>query len=190
MIKSHFPFPPDQARELMSAWVETIVVGMNLCPFAAPELRSRRIRYALSDSVDIPSAVQDFLDELQTIQQASEDDISTTLISFTHVASDFDDFLDMLGLCQDVLEEVGLEGVFQLASFHPRYCFEGVDETDITNWTNRAPFPTVHLIREGQMARVLTHYADPDEIPERNMALMESLGKEGLIARFPPLEKY
>ena len=93
-------------------------------------------------------------------------------------------------MCQSALESAGLEGVFQLASFHPQYCFAGVDPDDITNWTNRAPFPTIHIIREGQMSRVLVHYKTPEEIPERNMALMEKLGREGLIERFSPLGIY
>lgn len=190
MKKQLFSFPSEQAQQLTQDWVEAMVVGLNLCPFAAPEVKNNLIRYAASDAESVESAVKDFLFELDKIQNSEEEELSTTLLAFTQVAKGFEDFLDLLDICQQYLEQSGLDGVFQLASFHPQYCFSGVEETDITNWTNRAPFPTIHLIREGQMSRVLTHYKNPDEIPERNMALMEQLGKEGLIQRFPPLAKY
>ena len=190
MKKQLFSFPADQAQELTQAWVEAMVVGLNLCPFAAPEVRNNVIRYAVSHSDRMEDAIQDFLTELDKIQNAEEESLSTTLLSFTQIAADFEAFLDLLDICQQSLEQSGLDGVFQLASFHPYYCFSGVDEDDITNWTNRAPFPTIHLIHEGQMSRVLTHYKNPDEIPGRNMALMESLGRSGLIEKFPPLEQY
>jgi len=190
MNKYKFVFPPEQAPVLTQQWVEALVVGLNLCPFAAPEVRNDTIRYAVSHSDSLDGAVQDFLAELQRIQSSEETALSTSLVSFTEMAVTFDSFLDLLDRCQDALEEAGLEGVFQLASFHPQYCFAGVAADDISNWTNRAPFPTIHIIREGQMSRVLVHYKTPEEIPERNMALMEKLGREGLIARFPPLAEY
>ena len=190
MNKYKFVFPPEQAPVLTQQWVEALVVGLNLCPFAAPEVRNDTIRYAVSHSDSLDGAVQDFLSELQRIQSSEETALSTSLVSFTETAVTFDSFLDLLDRCQDALEEAGLEGVFQLASFHPQYCFAGVAADDISNWTNRAPFPTIHIIREGQMSRVLVHYKTPEEIPERNMALMEKLGRDGLIARFPPLAEY
>lgn len=185
-----FAFPAEQAAELTQQWVEAIVVGLNLCPFAAPEVRNQSIRYVASHAASLEEATQDFLAELQIIQKSDESDLSTSLVNFTGTAVEFEAFLDLLDMCQSALESAGLEGVFQLASFHPQYCFSGVDPDDITNWTNRAPFPTIHIIREGQMSRVLVHYKTPEEIPERNMALMERLGREGLIERFSPLGIY
>ncbi|WP_067868028.1 DUF1415 domain-containing protein [Neptuniibacter marinus] len=185
-----FSFPAEEAATLTQQWVESIVVGLNLCPFAAPEVRKRAIRFSVSHATELDVAIQDFLNELQHIQNCKESELSTSLISFTETAIDFYSFLDLLDMCQDALEDAGLDGVFQLASFHPQYCFAGVDADHISNWTNRAPFPTIHIIREGQMSRVLMHYKTPEEIPERNIALMETLGREGLIERFPPLEKY
>lgn len=185
-----FAFPAEQAVELTQQWVEAIVVGLNLCPFAAPEVRNQSIRYVASHAPSLEKATQDFLAELQIIQKSDESELSTSLVNFTDTAVEFETFLDLLDMCQSALESAGLEGVFQLASFHPQYCFAGVDPDDITNWTNRAPFPTIHIIREGQMSRVLVHYKTPEEIPERNMALMEKLGREGLIERFSPLGIY
>lgn len=190
MTMNKFSFPTDQAQELTQQWVEAIVVGLNLCPFAAPEVRNQSIRYAVSHAAVLTDAAQDFLAELARIQDTAEEEISTTLVAFTETAVDFASFLDLLDLCQTMLERAGLAGVFQLASFHPEYCFSGVPENDITNWTNRSPFPAIHIIREGQMSRVLVHYKNPDEIPERNMALMASMGRDGLIERFPPLANY
>tara|TARA_Y100000782_G_scaffold115321_1_gene156927 strand:- start:3932 stop:4531 length:600 start_codon:yes stop_codon:yes gene_type:complete len=185
-----FAFPAEQAVELTQQWVEAIVVGLNLCPFAAPEVRNQSIRYVASHAASLEEATQDFLAELQIIQKSDESELSTSLVNFTDTAVEFEAFLDLLDMCQSALESAGLEGVFQLASFHPQYCFSGVNPDDITNWTNRAPFPTIHIIREGQMSRVLVHYKTPEEIPERNMALMEKLGREGLIERFSPLGIY
>lgn len=190
MNQNLFAFPPEQAKSLTQQWVEAIVVGLNLCPFAAPEVKNSTIRYADSRADALDAAAQDFLQELARIQEQPEDILSTTLICFTSIAREFEEFLDLLDLCQSLLEQAGLEGVFQLASFHPDYCFQGVAADDITNWTNRAPFPTIHIIREGQMSRVLVHFKNPQEIPERNMALMEKLGRQGLIECFPPLADY
>ncbi|PIE25220.1 MAG: hypothetical protein CSA60_01530 [Neptuniibacter caesariensis] len=190
MTKQYFAFTAVQAVDLTQQWVESIVVGLRLCPFAAPEVRQDTIRYATSSAEDTEIALQDFLQELARIQGQTEEQLSTTLLIFTHTAVEFAAFLDLLDLCQAALENAGLDGIFQLASFHPQYCFAGVAEDDISNWTNRAPFPTIHIIREGQMSRVLMHYKNPEEIPERNMALMEKLGREGLIKCFPPLAAY
>jgi len=190
MNKQKFPFPAEEATQLTQQWVEAMVVGLNLCPFAAPEVRNNGIRYTASHASELDVAIQDFLNELQHIQNSKEAELSTSLISFTGTAVDFYSFLDLLDMCQDALEDAGLDGVFQLASFHPHYCFAGVGANDISNWTNRAPFPTIHIIREGQMSRVLMHYKTPEEIPERNIELMKTLGRDGLIARFPPLANY
>ena len=190
MNKQLFAFPAEQAPELMAAWVESMVVGLNLCPFAAPELRNKTIRYAVSNAETDEAACAEFLQELEHIQRSEEEVLSTTLLSFTHCAVNFEDYLDLLDRCQHLLEKAGLDGVFQLASFHPQYCFQGVAEDHISNWTNRAPFPTIHIIREGQMSRVLAHYKHPEEIPERNIQLMEKLGYAGLVERFPPLADY
>ncbi|KXJ52202.1 DUF1415 domain-containing protein [Neptuniibacter pectenicola] len=190
MNRQKFPFPAAEATQLTQQWVEAMVVGLNLCPFAAPEVRNNGIRYTASHASELDVAIQDFLNELQHIQNSKEAELSTSLISFTGTAVDFYSFLDLLDMCQDALEDAGLDGVFQLASFHPHYCFAGVEANDISNWTNRAPFPTIHIIREGQMSRVLMHYKTPEEIPERNIELMKTLGRDGLIARFPPFANY
>ena len=184
------PYKIENAIELTRLWVENMVVGLNLCPFAAPEINRDSVRYAVVDEQPMEDSLRGFLEEVLLIQENLEEKISTTLVIFPMGWDDFENFLELLMLSEDCMEKSGLEGLFQLASFHPQYCFEGVEVDDITNWTNRAPFPVLHIIREGQMSRVLSSYKKADEIPERNIELMESLGREGLIECFPPFADY
>ncbi|WP_372743462.1 DUF1415 family protein, partial [Neptunomonas sp.] len=124
------------------------------------------------------------------IQQADEKEIATTLLIMPRAVADLYDYLDLLAHFERLLAKTGLSGIFQLASFHPAYLFAGVDADDLSHWTNRSPFPMVHIIREGQMSRVLMHYENPEEIPERNIKLLRELGREGLVARFPPFAEF
>lgn len=171
-------------------WVETIVVGLNLCPFASPVVRKNTLRYAISESESIEALANDFLDELNLIQEADEKEIATTVLIMPRAVADLYDYLDLLAHFERLLDKAGLSGIFQLASFHPAYLFAGVDAADLSHWTNRSPFPMIHIIREGQMSRVLMHYENPEEIPERNIKLLRELGREGLLARFPPFAEF
>ncbi|WP_421780789.1 DUF1415 domain-containing protein [Kiloniella litopenaei] len=178
------------ALELTQLWVDAMVIGQNLCPFAAPERNRRSIRYVIVEEKNLSKAIEKFLNELLSLQQSSEEEASTSLVIFPAGFEDFDAFLELLENAEDALVQAGAEGLFQLASFHPKYQFDGLPSEDITNWTNRSPFPVLHIIREGQMGRVLDSYKSPEEIPERNMALMEKLGVKGLKQRFPPFQDY
>ncbi|MEH6576178.1 MAG: DUF1415 domain-containing protein [Amphritea sp.] len=180
----------DAVRNLTQEWVETIVVGLNLCPFAAPVVKDGSLRYAVSEAMDAEALVKDFLSEVELIQQAEEEDVATTLFIVPRMLEDFYDYLDMLALFEELLQDAGLNGVLQLASFHPGYLFGGVPAEDISHWTNRSPYPAFHIIREAQMSRALASFKYPEEIPERNIQLLRSLGREGLIERFPPLADY
>jgi hypothetical protein len=184
------PYQPEYAEQLTREWVDTMVVGLNLCPFAAPVVRQNSLHFAVSDATEMVDAVQFFTAELERIADADPKEIATSLLIFPYTVADFYEYLMLLDECQWLLGRGGYEGTFQLASFHPGYLFDGPDPDDLSHWTNRSPFPTIHIIREDQMAAVLKHVEDPDAIPERNIELMESLGKEGLIARFPPLGEY
>ncbi len=181
---------PENAEALTRQWVESMVVGLNLCPFAAPVVKQATIHYAVEEGDKDEAVIQAFLAELDRIQASEEDELATTLLVTPNALPEFEQYLDMLDILQGLLDRSGLGGVFQLASFHPNYQFAGVSANDITNWTNRSPFPCFHLIREGMMTRVLMNYGDPDEIPERNMTLMQELGREGLIERYPPYADY
>lgn len=177
-------------ESLAREWVETMVVGLNLCPFASPVVRKNTLRYAVCSDIGEEALSEAFLNELDLIQSADEEEIATTLLVMPNAVKDFYDYLDLLDHFERLLKQSGLSGIFQLASFHPQYLFGGVDPNDLSHWTNRSPYPMIHIIREGQMSRVLTSYKDPDEIPERNIQLMHELGKEGLIKKFPPLADY
>lgn len=181
---------PAAVRSLTQDWVETIVVGLNLCPFAAPVVKDDSLHYAVSEACTADELVVDFLREVERLQQAPEAEIATTLLITPYLLQDFYDYLDQLAGFEGLLSEAGLDGVLQLASFHPAYLFGGVAADDISHWTNRSPFPTFHLIREAQMSRALAHYKHPEEIPQRNIALLRRLGRDGLIERFPPLAEY
>lgn len=178
------------AATLTRAWVETMVVGLNLCPFAAPVVKQDSLRYSVTDAATDEVVAAGFLDELDLIQRSDEKSVATTLYIFPNATADFYDYLDLLHTCERLLDQAGMSEQFQVASFHPGYLFAGVDQDDLSHWTNRSPFPMLHIIRENQMSRVLAHYKDPDAIPERNIALMHELGKAGLIERFPPLADY
>lgn len=180
----------EQAQTLTRQWVETLVVGLNLCPFAAPVVRNDTIRYHVSAATTEDDLLRDFLQQLSDLVATPQEELSTTLVITPWLLQDLEAFLDLVADAEALLERAGVEDLFQIASFHPGYLFAGVDEDDISHWTNRAPYPTLHLIRQDEMSRALANYADPDQIPERNIARLKELGREGLIARFPPLADY
>ena len=190
MSQLYPPYTIANAQELTKLWVDAMVIGQNLCPFAAPERSRGSIRYVVVQEQDLSAAMDGFLNELLFLQKSPEEEASTSLVIFPDGFEDFEVFLDLLDVAEDALVQSGVEGLFQLASFHPDYQFADLPTEDITNWTNRSPFPVLHIIREGQMGRVLDIYRSPDEIPERNVALMEKLGAQGLIKCFPPFQDY
>lgn len=190
MVKTQQRYSAEQVEKITRQWVETMVVGLNLCPFAAPVVKDNSLRYAVTAAQESESLVAAFLAEIELIQTASEADISTTLFIVPAGLEDFYDYLDHLRLFEELLVESGLDGVLQLASFHPGYLFAGVPEDDLSHWSNRSPWPAFHIIREAEMGRALTHYAKPEQIPERNIKLLRELGRERLIALFPPFADY
>ena len=137
------------------------------------------MRYVVSDAGDAESLLAGLVDELKLLAATPPDRIETTLLVHPRVLADFDDHNDFLELAEAALVELGLEGVIQVASFHPRYRFAGSDADDIANATNRAPHPTLHLLREESIERALAAFADPDSICEANIATLERLGAAG-----------
>ncbi|WP_296058004.1 DUF1415 domain-containing protein [uncultured Amphritea sp.] len=190
MSKAYSGYSPVEVEKITRQWVETMVVGLSLCPFAAPVVRDNSLRYAVTEAQGGESLVAAFMAEVELILAADEHEVSTTLFIVPAGLEDFYDYLDHLRLFEELLEQAGLEGVLQLASFHPAYRFAGVPEDDLSHWSNRSPWPAFHIIREAEMSRALTHYANPEQIPERNIRLLRELGREGLIARFPPFADY
>ena len=161
------------------AWVERAVIGLNLCPFAkGPQIKGL-VRYAESQATEPAALLMDLHDELQRLDQASPEQLETTLLIHPQALNTFEAFNDFLDAAEDAIAELELEGVIQVASFHPDYQFAGTSPDDITNATNRSPYPTLHLIREDSIDRAVAAFPDAESIYEANMAIMERLGHAG-----------
>ena len=146
------------------------------CPFAKKELDQDRVRFALSEVIEFEAGLEALIQECERLDD--NDQIETTLIIYSNLLTDFEDFLDFIEMANQLLSMQGYEGVYQLASFHPDYCFEGEDENDAANYTNRSPWPMLHLIREVSMGKILESYPEPELIPENNINLARKKGPD------------
>ena len=167
------------AIEETTAWLEKAVIGLNLCPFAKAVHSKGQIRWVLSDATEPAALLELLVQELQHLAAADPESIDTTLIMHPQVLHDFLDFNDFLGVAEEALEEMGLSGVLQIASFHPQFQFADTDEDDITNATNRSPFPTLHLLREDSVERAVAAFPDAEAIFDRNIETLRRLGSKG-----------
>lgn len=159
-------------------WLERAVIGLNLCPFAKSVHVKGQVRYVVSDARDDESLLADLERELQALQTVDPAEVDTTLLIHPWVLNAFEDFAGFLDLVTVVLRTHRLEGILQVASFHPDYVFADSDPNDITNYTNRAPFPTLHLLREASLDRAVAAFPDAAAIYERNMQTLRELGGE------------
>jgi len=160
-------------------WLLQAVVGLNLCPFAKSVVVKELVRYRVCDASEPADVLAMLRDELLHLAQADAAQLDTTLLIAPRLLPDFLDFNDFLADCDQVLCDLALDGVLQIADFHPRYQFGGVDEDDMGNFTNRAPYPTLHLLREDSIDRAVEAYPDASAIFERNIALLHELAPEG-----------
>lgn len=166
-------------------WVEKAVIGLNLCPFARAVWVRNQVRIVVSTARHLDGFLDDLDRELDLLVATPAEQIDTTLIVHPTLFPDFLDFNDFLGIADEVVAEHELEGVIQVAAFHPRWQFEGTEADDIGNATNRAPFPTLHLLREDSVARaVATEGGDAETIVARNLDTLNRLGPEGWAALF------
>lgn len=156
------------------AWLKTVIIEHAICPFAKRELDRRSIRFAVKHGTDIENALLELIDEC--VRLDNDDGIETTLLIYADAFADFDDYLDFLGLAEALLLEQGYESVYQLASFHPDYCFDSAAPDDAANYTNRSPYPMLHLLREASLELAINAYPQPETIPQRNIALTCALG--------------
>ena len=167
--------------EIVSAvrrWVESFVVELNLCPFAKRELINNRVRFALSASKTEEELLIALQAELELLN--GDASIETTLLIHAAVLHDFHDYNQFLSYAEKLLCQLKLEGVYQIASFHPNYQFSGTHPDDAENYTNRSPYPMLHIIREESLERAIADSVQLDQIPTRNIALMQHLGKDRL----------
>ena len=160
-------------------WLERIVIGLNLCPFAKAVYVKDQVRIVLSDATTTEALVEQLAEELVLLRDTPAEQIDTTLIVHPQVLTDFLDYNDFLDNADAAIEALDLQGILQVASFHPDYQFEGVAADDASNYTNRAPFPTLHLLREDSVARAVDVYPDPDVIVERNIQTLDRIGVDG-----------
>lgn len=155
-------------------WVESVVVGLNFCPFAKRELRRDAVRFTVNGSGDMADALEQLIAECGFLD--AHPDTETTLLILPEGYPEFLDYLDLAGLAEDLLAEQGYEGIYQVASFHPDYCFADAEPDDAANYTNRSPYPMLHLLREASLDTAIDNYPDIDSIPDNNMKKARALG--------------
>lgn len=162
--------------EATRRWVEQVVVAFNLCPFAKRELMKERVRFVVSKATDEATLLDELAHELAllNVNQAVE----TTLLIHPQVLQDFYQYNDFLEAADELLVDMDLEGVYQVASFHPDYQFGGTEPDDVENYTNRSPYPMLHLLREDSLSQAIDNYPEVDLIPERNIECMNEQGLE------------
>lgn len=169
----------EQVIATTQAWVDKAVIGMNLCPFAKAVQVREQVRYAVSRATTPQALYEDLRQELLFLDKADPQQIDTTILIHPCVLNDFLDYNAFLDLADGALEELDLEGEIQIASFHPAYQFADTTADDVSNCTNRSPYPILHLLREASIERAVSAIPDAADIYEKNIATMKTLGKEG-----------
>lgn len=155
-------------------WVSDVIVAMNICPFARRERDRGSIRVAVSRVKKLALALEELINEVQWLDE--QPTTETTLIVFPTLFKDFEHYLDFIELADRLLVDQGYEGIYQLASFHPDYCFADAHPDDAPNYTNRSPYPMVHLLREESLSKAIEYYGDTQQIPDHNIARMNEVG--------------
>lgn len=171
----------------MLTWLHRVVIGERLCPFAKPSLEREGFELYVSAAETFEEAYRDFLTYLTRFLQPSSAHIESGLLVLSRALSDFEEYLDCLAVAEEALEELELSGVVQIASFHPDYRFADTPPDDPAHWTNRAPLPAFHLLREDAMSEALESIVDPDLIPQRNIERLRGMTPEALRALFEGL---
>jgi hypothetical protein len=179
MAQEPLAAPDEEVVAATRTWLERAVIGLNLCPFAKAVHVKNQIRYAVSAAQTPEELLADLIIELRTLHAADPSEIDTTLLVHPQVLGDFLDFNDFLDLAEAAVAGEGLEGEIQIASFHPHYQFAGTGSEDIENYSNRSPYPTLHLLREASIARAVAVFPDASQIFERNMETLRRLGHDG-----------
>ena len=169
----------DEAVAATRIWLERAVIGLNLCPFARPVHLHDRIRYCVSAAQSASALIEDLMTELRALAAADPMQCETTLLIHPYVLTEFLDYNAFLAQAGDAVAELGLEGVLQVASFHPRYQFADAGADDIENYTNRSPYPMLHLLRESSVERAVTTHPDTTDIYRKNIETLRRLGHEG-----------
>lgn len=160
-------------------WLERAVIGLNLCPFAKAVHVRGQVRFVVSDATDAEALLADLLHELESLYDADPEQVETTLLIHPWVLADFLDYNEFLDIADAAVSELELDGEVQVASFHPDYQFAGSEPSAIENFSNRSPYPTLHLLRETSIARAVAAFPDAATIYEKNMDTLRNLGHAG-----------
>ena len=176
------PHKQEEIIKTVHCWLQTIVINLNLCPFAKYELLKNQIRFFVSEA----STKEQLLIDLQTELKLLNNDttVETTLLIHPNVLGNFCDYNQFLNDADDLLIQMQLEGIYQIASFHPNYQFANTQPDDTENYTNRSPYPILHLLREDSIEQAIANYPNPEAIPEQNIARLNQLGQEKIHALF------
>jgi hypothetical protein len=156
------------------AWLKSVVIDYAICPFAKGALERGGIRFHVNSDTSLENCLVNLIEECVLLE--ADDSIDTTLLIYANAFQDFDDYLNFLEFAENLMMDRGYEGIYQLASFHPAYCFEGATVDDPANYTNRSPYPMLHLLRETSIDDALKHFPQPETIPARNIKLTRDLG--------------
>ncbi|WP_159654740.1 DUF1415 domain-containing protein [Vibrio atypicus] len=177
----------EEIAQQVNQWLNDVVIGLNLCPFAAKPQRNKQIKIFVSEATQEESLLEDILCQFLELESSTPEELETTLVVVPNMLEDFFDYNLFIDWVEALIKQQDWEGTFQLATFHPDYCFGGTDPEDDENLTNRSPYPVFHLIREESMEKVLKHYPNPEAIPDTNIARVESLTAEERRKLFPYL---
>ena len=169
-------------------WLDQVVIGLNLCPFAKKPRVNQQIKVAICQAENDEQLITEFMKELEFLRDVDPNKTDTSVFVIANMLQDFDDYLDYLSLANMTVSQYGLEGEFQLASFHPKYQFEGTEKNAQENLTNTSPYPIIHIIREATVEKVLKHYPNPEQIPDNNIRCVENLTSEQIATLYPFLK--
>lgn len=179
MSKTNPHLDDDQIIAAVERWVERAVIGLNLCPFAKAVQVKRQVRYVVSNATTPEVLLEQLMNELQLLSDSDAEKVDTTLLIHPWILTDFLDFNEFLDVADAALEDLQLDGELQIASFHPEYQFADTDVNDIENFTNRAPYPVLQLLREDSIDRAVEAFPEAEAIFEKNIETMEQLGHDG-----------
>ena len=169
----------DQIIAATERWLEKAVIGLNLCPFAKAVHVKKQVRYVVSNATTVEALLETLMNELQFLSDTPAEEVDTTLLIHPFVLNDFADYNEFLDVADAAVEDMHLDGEIQVASFHPEYQFAETDINDISNYTNRAPYPILHLLREASIERAVEAFPEASEIFDKNIETMEKLGHDG-----------
>ena len=170
--------------EITRKWIASFVVRYQLCPFAKHPLVNDTIRFVVYEGTEEEELITCLKEELEKLSTVSPSEVETTILIHPNVLNNFYSYNDFLTIADQLIFALDLEGILQIASFHPRYQFGGTTEEEVTNYTNRSPFPMLHLLREESVEAALYHYEAAESIPEKNMERMRKLGRDKLLEIF------